>query len=218
MLQILWERGFLDPTKSVKELMRQYNSDFKKDRETKESIPGTSLRHIVGNLPDFKQEITLLQFRAKQLGVSIDCSPKFHPEIAGEGIEFCWGLSKNTYRRYSIEDKRTKSKYLKLVRNCICCKTILTKKMVRLFGRRTRRYMLAYLSLEKAKEEAENNDAGMDIDGEAPDNDHNLPEMSSALVEKIIKVYKQPHKVHRNIADTEKGFLKSAAAMMRSQN
>ena len=130
MLQILWERGFLDPTKSVKELMRQYNSDFKKNRETKEPIPGTSLRHIVGNLPDFKQEITLLQFRANQLGVSIDCSPKFHPEIAGEGIELCWGLSKNTYRRYSIEDKRTKSKYLKLVQNCICCKTILTKNLL----------------------------------------------------------------------------------------
>ena len=60
----------------------------------KKLIPGTSLRHIVANLPDFKQEITLLQFRAKQLGVSIDCTPKFHPEIAGEGVEFCWGLSK----------------------------------------------------------------------------------------------------------------------------
>lgn len=214
MLQILWERGFLDPSKSPKELMIQYNSDFKKDRDTKKPIPGTSLRHIVSNLPDFKQEITLLQFRAKQLGVTIDCSPKFHPEIAGEGIEFCWGLSKNQYIRFSIEEKRTKCKYLELVKKCTCSETIITKKMVRLFGGRMRRYMLAYLALEKAKA-AQSDADNMNTDTESV---ANLPEMSSSLVEKIMKVYKQLHKAHRNIADTEKGFLKSAAAIMRSQN
>ena len=42
--------------------------------------------------------------------------------------------------------------------------------------------------------------------------------MSSALAEKILKVYEQPHKVHRNIADSEKELLNSAAAIMRAQN
>ena len=76
--------------------------------------------------------------------------------------------------------------------------------MVRLFGRQTCQYILANLSLEKAKE-PKNNDADMDIDRE---DNHNLPEMASALVEKIIKVYKQLHKVHRN----------KKTAIMRSQN
>ena len=156
------------------------------------------------NLPDFKQEITLLQFRAKQLGVSIDCSLKFHPEIAGEGIEFCWGLSKKSYRKYSIEEKRTKCKYLDLVKRCTCNETIITKKMVRLFGRRTRRYVLFYLALEKAKA-SESGGADTDVGGEAA---KDLPEMSASLVEKILKVYKQPHKVHRNIADSEKKVFK----------
>lgn len=64
---------------------------------------------------DFKEEITLLQFRAEQLGVKLRCSPKYHPEIAGEAVEFCWASSKNTYRRKKIEDKRTKAKFIELV-------------------------------------------------------------------------------------------------------
>lgn len=56
--------------------------------------------------PDFKKEITLLQFRATQLNVRVECSPKYHPEIAGEGIEYCWALAKNTYRGYPLRDKK----------------------------------------------------------------------------------------------------------------
>ena len=77
MMRVLYERGFLDPSKNGKELWSQYNVNCKKDSETKKDIPGTSLKEIVQNLPDFKSELTLLQFRAKQLGVTIDGSPKF---------------------------------------------------------------------------------------------------------------------------------------------
>ena len=194
--------------------MRSYSKEFKKDSITNEPIPGSSLKEIICNLPDFESEITLLQFRAEQLGVTIDCSPKYHPEIAGEGIEFCWGLSKNTYRRFSIEEKRTKSKYLELVKKCTCTETILTKQSVRMFGRRARRYMLAYLALEEAKDASNISATSQNI------NQHSvsLPSMSCALVEKIVKVYKQPHKAHRNIADSEKGFLKAAASYMKTQN
>ena len=86
--------------------------------------------------------------------------------------------------------------------------------MVRLFGKRTRRYMLAYLALEKAK----HNECGGTLSSPTNDKAMDLPEMSCALVEKIVKVYKQPHKAHRNIADSEKGFLKCAAKYMKSQN
>ena len=30
MLQILWERGFLDPSKNAKELMGKFNNNFKR--------------------------------------------------------------------------------------------------------------------------------------------------------------------------------------------
>ena len=94
MMQVLWERGWIDPSKSV----RDYTVNGKKmNKNAKDIIPGSSLKELIRNLPDFKEEITLLQFRAQQLGVQVCCSPKYHPEIAGEAIEFCWASSKNTY-------------------------------------------------------------------------------------------------------------------------
>ena len=56
--------------------------------------------------------MTLLQLRAKQLGVYLICSPKFHPEIPGEAIEYCWALSKNKYWRYELKKKKTKAKFI----------------------------------------------------------------------------------------------------------
>eukprot|EP00957_Ditylum_brightwellii_P094713 7212731-Ditylum_brightwellii.AAC.1 len=45
---------------------------------------------------DFVEEKTLLQQRAHQFGedlgvsVAVDCTPKGHPNLAGEGIEYTW--------------------------------------------------------------------------------------------------------------------------------
>jgi len=110
MLQLLFERGFIDvQNKTNQEVVRSYSVNGKKDANGN-IIEGTSLEKLVSNLPDFKNELTLLQFRAQQLGVRIECSLKYHPEIAGEGIEYCWGLSKNTYRRFPLSEKKNKRK------------------------------------------------------------------------------------------------------------
>ena len=82
MLQILWERGFLDPLKSNKESIKMYIKDFKIDKATKEKICGMSLKEMVQTLPDFQNKLTLLQYCAQQLGFTVNCSPKFHLEIA----------------------------------------------------------------------------------------------------------------------------------------
>ena len=109
MMQILWERGFIDPNKSVRDYTLNGRKSIKGDNNI---IPGTSLRELVRNLPDFKTETTLLQFQAQQFGVQVRCNPKYHPEIAGEAVEFCWALSKNKYRCHKLEEKRTKEKFL----------------------------------------------------------------------------------------------------------
>ena len=186
MMQVLWECGILDMSMSSKELMRLYSKEFKKDKHTKQNIPGTSMKELVSNLPDFKNKFTLLQYQAAQLSVTINCSPKFHPEIADKGVEYCWGLRKNTYHRYSVAEKRIKSKYIELVKKCTCTKSILTKQQVCLFGKQTRRYILAYYALEKAK--TDQTVTQIATEGTTV---INLLEMSSALVEKIIKVYKE---------------------------
>ena len=122
MLQILRERGFIDfEGKEMKAVVSYYTVDGRKINDSENDIiEGTSLRQLIKNLPDFKEELTLLQFRAKQLGVSLVCSPKYHPEIAGEGIEYAWGCSKNAYRRYSIkEKKKSKERFCELVSDAI---------------------------------------------------------------------------------------------------
>ena len=136
MLQILWERGWIDESKVV----RFYTTNGKKIRkDDAKIIEGSSLKQLISNLPSFKKEITLLQFRVQQLGVSLHCSPKYHPEIAGKAIKFCWASSKNTYRHYQLMDKRTKEKFLKLVEDC---QKVNRKQAVRIFCRQMCQYNL----------------------------------------------------------------------------
>ena len=70
-------------------------------------IPETLLRNMMSTLIDFVNEETLLQYHGKMLGVIVDRSPKCHPEVAGEGIEYSWGCSKGKYRRLPFKDGRT---------------------------------------------------------------------------------------------------------------
>jgi hypothetical protein len=107
MLQILWERGFIDPSRAVD----YYTNDGKKDAFGN-LIPGTSLRMMMSSLMDFIEEETLLQFHGKTLGVLVDRSPKCHPEVAGEGIECSGGCAKGKYRRLPLSSKRKKERKL----------------------------------------------------------------------------------------------------------
>jgi hypothetical protein len=65
---------------------------------------------------DFVEEETLLQYHGRQLGVIIDRTPKCHPEMAGEGIEYNWGCAKGFYHRLPITEKRTKNKFSESVK------------------------------------------------------------------------------------------------------
>ena len=109
-LQVLWERGWIDPEKSH----TYYTMEGKKD------IFGildelTSIDSLMAKQPDFLEQETLLQYYAKELGVESDRSPVCHPEIAGEGIEFDWGCAKVYYRSQPLNKKRTKDKFFALV-------------------------------------------------------------------------------------------------------
>jgi hypothetical protein len=44
-----------------------------------------SLRHLLSECTDFKEEETALQqYLGRQLGVTVNLTPKFHAELAGE--------------------------------------------------------------------------------------------------------------------------------------
>ena len=79
-MQLLWELGFINLELTKEEVLKHYSVNGKKDGNGN-IIAGTNLKELVASLPGFEQEITLLQYRAQELGVAIDCSPKHPPEI-----------------------------------------------------------------------------------------------------------------------------------------
>ncbi len=62
-------------------------------------------------MSDFVGEETLLQYHGQMIGVIVNDSPKAHPEVAGEGVEYNWGFSKLLYCHRHIKKKRKKEKF-----------------------------------------------------------------------------------------------------------
>jgi hypothetical protein len=119
-------------------------------------IEGSGLFELMSSQPDFVNEITLLQYFTEQRSLPAGCqltlirSPKCHPELAGEGIEYDWAAAKQFYRRQKLKDKRTKDKFRKLVIQSLDQ----VKSNLRIeFSRRARQYMLAYQTVESFKKD-----------------------------------------------------------------
>ena len=93
MLQILWERGFIDPEIEPAKAEGFYSNDGKKDAFGN-LIPGTSLRKMMSSLIDFINEETLLQYHGKTLGVLVDRSPKCHPKLQERGLNIVGDVQK----------------------------------------------------------------------------------------------------------------------------
>ena len=75
----------------------------------------------MANCADFQEEMPAMQYLFEQLSskgpnkISLIDTPKYHPEMAGEGIEFFWGLAKRKYQSIPHEDKKGKEKFLEAV-------------------------------------------------------------------------------------------------------
>ena len=104
-------------------------------------------------------------------------TPKYHCEIAGEGIEYSWGLSKKYYRKLPIHRKRTKDLFQESVRESLCHVRI---DHARKFAAKARRYMLCY------KHYAESGD-----------------KVSYDAIEKFVKTCK----THRSAVDQDTKFI-----------
>ena len=92
----------------------------------------------------------MLQSMVCKMGFEVDCTPKCHAEMAGEGIEYIWALINNHYRRILLHKKRGKENFMKCVRECLS-KKLITITAVRLMARRARRYIKGYDVLHKMK-------------------------------------------------------------------
>ena len=64
------------------------------------------LRHLLSECKDVEEEETALQYLGTQLGVTVDLTPKFHAELAGEGVEYNGAHAKAYYQRVPVSRKR----------------------------------------------------------------------------------------------------------------
>ena len=137
-------------------------------------------------------EVTLLQFYAQELGVSLDRTPKCHPEMAGEGIKYAWALAKLKYRSSPIIEKRSKEKFRKLVAKSTNPLDNLNIQRVQSCSRKARSYMKLYRVIQSV------------LLGEKQKFNNHI------LLENTMKIYvklKKKSKSHRSVLDRQMADL-----------
>ena len=186
-LQILWERGFIDPDQPhSKYSMTVKEAWLDEDGNIKPECEQFYLRGLLEKQPDFKNAKTELEYLTDLLNeryrgkttIRVIFSPKYHCEIAGLGIECSWGLKKKYYRR-KISLERKKNEFSKCVDEAL---TQVTKDNVRNFCARIHRYMLAY---------------------KVYDSNESNTEASYNEIEKFVK----KSKTHRSTMDLDTAYL-----------
>lgn len=135
----------LDPSK-----INEY-SDKGQTKASGEIDESTSYDFMLNNCSDFANERTLVQYIMSELGSECDRSPKCHPEVAGEGVEYSLGKSKNWFRTFPVEDKKGVEKFKRLVNLALKANdgAMITIQRVRKYSRRARRYIVAYHQLDR---------------------------------------------------------------------
>ena len=203
LLQVLWERGWIDPSKCKEHKDREghkvintsyYKLSGRKDPETGQIIESSSLKGLMGNCSDFMTEETHLQFLGSQLGVQVMLTPKFHCELRGEGIEYAWAAAKAIMRMTPIREKKGRANFINLVWKCLCPSTVLTKERIRQFAARARAYVNTYYYLEREPM------VGVDDVGFTP-------AAKQQLLYKKIEKFMKLFKTHRFTLDFDRSFV-----------
>jgi hypothetical protein len=69
------------------------------------------LLHLISGYSDFLNEENALQALERECSILVDCTRKFHVELAGEGIEYTWAIMKGKYCQVPLEQKRMRDKF-----------------------------------------------------------------------------------------------------------
>ena len=157
----------------------------KDGKQVREEYRHFILRTLMSNCADFKEEKSAMEVLLEDLTnksannqtIGLLVSPKYHCELAGEGVEYCWGLSKRFIHNKGLEAKNTKKKFEIVVREAI---EYVRKDHVEKFAAKCRRYMMAYKNIENG---------------------------SMGLTYEWVERFVKKTKTHRNILDQERGFI-----------
>ena len=200
MRQILWERGWIDENNIEKYKKIVVDEDGEIDDEF-------SLSLLMKTCYDFQNEITEIECMAQKLGVRVMCTTKYHAEIAGEGVEYSWGVSKSMFRKIRISTKMDsgREEFISNVKSVLSTDAKLNLTNIRRFSRRARSYMLVYYALGKVEQRQENDD---NINNNDEHDIILLPKMATYLqIQKMVKSLQ----CHRNIVDLDTGFVNRIA-------
>jgi hypothetical protein len=182
LLQVLWERGWIDVSQLDRYSMEPATDE---NGQVLEGAEEWSLKCLMASCLDFAEELTALQHVGSQLGVSVIITPKFHAELAGEGVEYSWGITKGLYRRKPLLSKKGKESFRKLVCE-VTSRDVLKTLTIRKLSRRARAYICAYYSLYESK------NRGIDT-----------TKLTLPLIERVVKAFK----THRAALDFDAGFV-----------
>ena len=89
-LQVAWERGILNLDKYC---IEDYCDKGKLDAFGN-IIHDTRFDELLSSCIECSEEESMLQMNLKKMGAFFWHSPKFHCELAGEGIKYSWGNPK----------------------------------------------------------------------------------------------------------------------------
>ena len=132
-MQVFDEHGWIDLSKICK-----YTS---KCQEGPDGV-AYSINLLMEQQEDFMVETTLLQYHVAKLGATIEQSPKYYPEIVGEGVEYGWVLAKIDYSQLPISEKKSRDSFLKLIQKCTNnTRTILNLERMRACSRQSHHCM-----------------------------------------------------------------------------
>uniref|UniRef100_A0A7S3QH27 Uncharacterized protein n=1 Tax=Chaetoceros debilis TaxID=122233 RepID=A0A7S3QH27_9STRA len=140
LVTICVERGLIHLQKVLVE-NQHYTKNGKKVNGEIDST--TSLVAILGECADFKKEFSILEKIAERYSATVWFTPKYHCEIAGEGVEYMWGYDKRVFRRIPLALRKKKQDFEKRVRETVC-EDVNTSTIIRRFSRRARQYICAY--------------------------------------------------------------------------
>jgi hypothetical protein len=200
MLQIAWERGLLDLNQYC---IEDFSGKGKLD-DCGNIIQDTSLDYLLSKCTDFLEEKSLLQLNLTNLGAQCFHSPKFHCELAGEGIEYSWGFAKLAYRKLPKGQKNTIGKFHSQVQLCLS-RDHLSISRVRLHSKRARDYMVTYFIMSI---EGENG-----TKGEISLNEMKPCAVSASKIEQMRRTVK----THRAAIDFDKFFCKAKVVVKREK-
>ena len=178
--QILWERGLWKEGMKLTQTEKQKLSAIMNNKPMLDPELNASL--ALGSCFDFANEKSALADLVEQRGHILLTSVKCHPEMAGGGIEYCWGFLKYTHRQNNEKqtEKRKGGAVFKQTVLTLCTnRDVLAMARIWKYQRRARDYHRLYIALP----------------GDTV--------TSHGMLENMRKTYK----THRNIGEIERAHL-----------